>query len=770
MSARKYDWLPAAGISIGLLFAWFEVAALRNSEQNWQALFAPAGTAALAAYALIFSAGLYLCFGGWLPRATALPVWISWSAAGSLILLAAWIQLYSPWQAALPGPWTQLVFAAALARALAQLLAPRPIQFGWGDLALTLALFLIPRVVQELRAFSGHSGLSRLAAGLGILTLMALTFLLYHPLGEQVRRALLGWRARLTIRWPLAWVVSLVPFVYCLAVGTENYILLFNTRFLVLLAALWFAAYLTCGRPERLVSADSLGINLGLLTLASAILARLLLVVDYPFSLTWSEGNRFYDYSLVFAQSLYDLAGGETIAYTAPGRFGLWGILFLWHGLPIWVHRLWDLILQSAPPVMLGFLLTRKIQPAALRYGAALWIGIFFIALAPLHPPFMLASVLVVLVAFEKSPWIRGASLAIASVYVGLTRPTWVFAPGVMGALIDLFLYYPHRRGNWLRRLVPTALLTAAGVLPGLIRDFDFLASTAAGGTLTTQQPLLWNRLLPNDTLGAGVLLLTLLYTGPLLILLAWWLIVRRADTDWIQKTAVVGALAGFFAAGLVISTKIGGGGDLHNLDMYLVTLVLIVALALTAFPRRLQDTQWPAWATGLVVCLALFPFFPFTPLDPGAAHNGRLDLPPAAHADATLNVIREQVDRALETGPVLFMDQRQLLTFGYVPAVPFIPEYEKKQMMDQALASNRAYFQPYYNDLAEQRFALIVTEPLRTRLKGSGVFSEENDLWVVWVSRPTLCYYEPIFTDAETNVQLLAPRTGPVDCRKFIE
>jgi hypothetical protein len=115
-------------------------------------------------------------------------------------------------------------------------------------------------------------------------------------------------------------------------------------------------------------------------------------------------------------------------------------------------------------------------------------------------------------------------------------------------------------------------------------------------------------------------------------------------------------------------------------------------------------------------------------------------------------------------------MDQRQLLTFGYVPAVPFVAEYEKKYMMDQALASNKTYFHPYYQDLANKRFALIVTEPLKVILKEqSGMFSEENDLWVIWVSAPTLCFYEPIMTDKSVGVMMLVPRQNPIGCEKYL-
>ena len=65
----------------------------------------------------------------------------------------------------------------------------------------------------------------------------------------------------------------------------------------------------------------------------------------------------------------------------------------------------------------------------------------------------------------------------------------------------------------------------------------------------------------------------------------------------------------------------------------------------------------------------------------------------------------------------------------------------------------------------------MIVTEPLKVNLKeGSGVFSEENDLWVTWVSAPTLCFYEPIMTDKVVGVMMLVPRENPTGCEKYLQ
>ena len=127
----------------------------------------------------------------------------------------------------------------------------------------------------------------------------------------------------------------------------------------------------------------------------------------------------------------------------------------------------------------------------------------------------------------------------------------------------------------------------------------------------------------------------------------------------------------------------------------------------------------------------------------------------------SSLEKLVDRVDEAKLKGEVLFMDQRQLLTFGYVKDVPLVAEYEKKLLMDKAMGDNQAYFDNFYTDLQNHRFSLIVSEPLRKSMADEGIrnFAEENNSWVYWVSRPLLKYYKPLVTFDEVGVQLLVPR-----------
>jgi hypothetical protein len=163
---------------------------------------------------------------------------------------------------------------------------------------------------------------------------------------------------------------------------------------------------------------------------------------------------------------------------------------------------------------------------------------------------------------------------------------------------------------------------------------------------------------------------------------------------------------------------------------------------------------------------------YPFLPLHPGSDYHARLNLANGNKVSEALSNVQRDVAKYAKSGEVLFMDHRHLLTFGYIPAIPFVPQYEKKYMMDQAMGNQASYFQPYYQDLAKKRFALIVTEPLRTRRREElgGPFSEENDAWVVWVSNPTLCFYEPVYLSTEVNLELLVPKQNPVGCEEYLK
>jgi hypothetical protein len=307
--------------------------------------------------------------------------------------------------------------------------------------------------------------------------------------------------------------------------------------------------------------------------------------------------------------------------------------------------------------------------------------------------------------------------------------------------------------------------------------------------TAVSKQPLLWYRLLPNATYGSGILVGLLIATLPLIVVLSYLAVSKKWKLNIWQILALVSPLLAFLVVGLIVSTKIGGGGDLHNMDMFLIGLVFTAVIAWERGEREwLTDINLsPLWIK--IVLLLLFALPGYQSLRDmrsyyfsgnaswlatlaDAPTTDALNLHPSREiTDASLDTIRQEVALARsQGGEVLFLDQRQLLTFGFIKDVPLIPQYEKKTLMNQALSSDARYFKAYYADLAAKRFALIISEPLRKPVKDSSYrFGEENNAWVKWVSIPTLCYYEPKVTLKEVGVQLLVPRADTSDCSSLL-
>lgn len=496
--------------------------------------------------------------------------------------------------------------------------------------------------------------------------------------------------------------------------------------------------------------------------------AQLFTVTNYPFALTWSEGNRLYEYSIPFIGGRYDYPGELTAIRSATGRFWLWGLPFLIPDAPIWVHRLWNALLSTLPHLALGALLAHRMPLSRLeRRLFTLW-AFLFLAQGPIYTPLILSALALIAIARPgMASWQRffvlPAAAAAAGYYASLSR--WIWLPAIPAWAA--FLMLEDENGapaglkslftrDGLRRALPAGLIAAAGLVGGMLANPKLLQPQRLSQSTALAQPLLWNRLLPNATYAEGVLAALIIATAPAIMLLGWLAFSRRWKLTALQAAVYTAAAAVFLVGGIVASVKIGGGNNLHNLDMFLVSLVILAGMAL----RRARIAGSPALIRLALIAAVLIPAW--TAIRSGAP----LKLPPAESTRKALESIRSLASEAAAGGEVLFIDQRQLLTFQEVRGVALVPEYEKKYMMDQAMAGNAAYFEAFYQDLKAKRFSLIVSDMLFNLVKNSDyAFSEENNAWVRWVSQPLLCYYTPLRTMQNVDIQLLVPNPAAQDC-----
>jgi hypothetical protein len=616
--------------------------------------------------------------------------------------------------------------------------------------------------------------------------LIACAVVLWREMGRQAAAGAQIRQGRL--RWALGAIVVVAP------IGLLQYsplgVVLRGPYLRVLLWVLCIVALAIILAPDPRRPWTEAGLLTAILVSGSAfvIAAAVTDATSYPFSLGWSEGNRLWDYSLLFGKRLYSFdPNQEPVAYLDFGRQLIGGTPFLLPRVSILGERLW-LAAAAIIPYMLVALLAfwPRSRTRSAGWVLASLLGFVFLTQGPIHAPLLVCAILVALAWRLPASW-AAALVGLAGFFAETSRFTWMFAPAMWAVMLEIGGAEASNGrlapGAWRRALVlgTAGLFGSALAYAGL---FQWNASSVgSSAAVSTNQALLWYRLLPNATYGDGILLGLAKASAPMIGILTLAGL-RRWKESALQVLVPAACLAAFLVVGLIISTKIGGGGDLHNLDMFLIALVFTAAILWKA-----SGTQWtsclgrfPYWMQPVIVLAVAIPAYaPLLSLRPiSFARDADWlialtdverprdlgSLPDAQTVEASLEQVRQAVDNAGQGGPVLFLDQRQLLTFGYVQDVELISVYEKKRLMDEALSENEAYFEPFYRDLAIHRFTMLVSSPLRTPIKDSEYgFGEENNAWVKWVAKPVLCYYEEMDTLDDVKVELLVPRKDPVDC-----
>lgn len=511
-------------------------------------------------------------------------------------------------------------------------------------------------------------------------------------------------------------------------------------------------------------------------------------VSTYPFSLDWSEASRYYYASLFFGERLYGMR--TTPSALHPSRYLLQAIPFWVSGLPLWVHRLWQVFLWVGMTFGTGLLLARRVFSPPWRGGVpsglplsgvkALFIGWVFLFLlqGPVYYHLQVC-VLVVLWSYERHHPIRSTlGVLLASAWAGISRLNWYPMPAMLASVlyflenpvaleekspntlfsasVPLHSYQSIRRYLlmpfwWTVCGVATAFLTQAIYVHWAGIDVRWLSSSFTSD-------LLWYRLWPNATFPLGVLPMILLISAPLFGLVAW----KLGGIHWVRALGIGGILAIFWIGGLIVSTKIGGGSNLHNLDAFLVLLLVVGAYDWSGRLRRegeceplrnsLANHFYPSWL--LLPILAI-------PLFYAIGQGSPLILPKRERTEKALAALRELTAQvAVQGGEVLLISQRHLLTFGYLPEVALVEPYENVFLMEMVMAGNSAYLQPFYEDLRQKRFALIVSDPQPSRFKGKTFpFGEENDVWLQRVTQPLMASYRRIESFKEIGMEIYVPK-----------
>ncbi len=354
-----------------------------------------------------------------------------------------------------------------------------------------------------------------------------------------------------------------------------------------------------------------------------------------PFSRGWSEGTRFYHASLLLSERYYGLSLSPF--YQDLSRYILESIPLLLPQPSLWLERLWEFSLTLLLPALTSALVLRRLalrngirhstsRTAEFHSARALWFalllfGALYLLQGPVYFYLLLAAIPVLAFYHPDRPIPSLLALVAASFWAGISRVNWIPISAMLA--IALYLLETPVKKSILRYLAPPTLYALLGLASAYAaRQWYFSISAISPDMFNAAfwQLLLWYRLFPSALQPLGILPAGILMTAPLILLI--WTHLREKRWHWIRVAGLVSMLLVLLAGGFIVSAKIGGGSNLHNLDGYL-TLSLTIGLYLlfdrftpdpsTSLRTSLAPASSPRAFSPLTVTLAILAVTFFT-------------------------------------------------------------------------------------------------------------------------------------------------------------
>jgi hypothetical protein len=487
-------------------------------------------------------------------------------------------------------------------------------------------------------------------------------------------------------------------------------------------------------------------------------------VTDYPFAMGWSETSRYYYPSLFLSEKVYGQGYPWPILH--PTLHLLLAPPYLFDA-PLWVHRAWQVAIRYVlvGAVVPALMMRISIPGRAARWLVGLWMFLFLF-MGPIY--FHLAiPVIILLLGFsaqnDRRTWI---AVILASSWCGWSRVNWYPMPGMIAAVLYL-MEVPYQGKTLWKYVLKPALWFVTGTLIAVFaqRVYVALSGVPDPGIFFTSlaSDLLWYRLWPNASYFLGILPGALLASLPIWIAII--IVVRSRKNDWhpLRLVLIFAALFVLFLGGLVVSLKIGGGANLHNMDAYFSLLLIVLAYLVFARyrPEHREIAQPVSLQWLLIISLIVMPAWSYLQFNIGSVNYD------PTRTQNILTKLQGYVDQVnVGGGRILFITQRQLLSMHMLNNVTLIPEYEREDLMEIAMSDNAPYLEKFRQDMEDQRFALIVVDPLNYNvLSKNRSFAEENNVWVLRIMKSILCNYREEAVFPADEIALYVPQEGARQC-----
>lgn len=486
--------------------------------------------------------------------------------------------------------------------------------------------------------------------------------------------------------------------------------------------------------------------------LGGQIYSTALSISNYPLPTGWSESGRLFEAATIYSPLVF----GKTLPWPwlDPGRAILEGLVFLIPNSQIWMYRFWTGLLGLLAASFSALLIIKRIWNKTLRnkfktktplFVLLVGWGILYILQFPIQAHLLLGAIFVLWLFDLDKPIYSLIIIVIASAWEGLCRVNWFLMPAVLGITI-YFLSVAVTGKNPFRYLLWPVIWTVGGTLSSFLAYGIFIKISnyvIPFYNSNMHYGFFRNRLWPNADFSLGLIPGIILLSAPLIILiLALYLrIIHRVH--WIRIFALLGILGIFFIGSTIVSTRAGGGFDLHNYDLFgLILFIIGCYFGLGAVNLDKPEPGLPEpWIVNRLIMLGLLSVPLFFTLS-GIPRPTNLPVQAAKNSIQQLQMFIQKTDTS--KGPILFIDNRQLLVYHMIPNVVWYVPYEKIELMEMAIANNNPYLNQFWKDIKGHRFSLIVAEKLQLAKQDINLpLGYENNVWVAGVSDPILRYYQ---------------------------
>ena len=539
-----------------------------------------------------------------------------------------------------------------------------------------------------------------------------------------------------TFQWifflAMVFMVPLFNFFGILCIDTKPFL-----RIVLILTSSFVWVFIFDGKEWRRDQGfGKLFMIMGLQTLFLYIFQQIQFINDYPLSQSWSETSHYYYASTFFAERVYGKS--LMLPYIKQSMYLVLSVPFFIPDVSLFSLRLWERFLVIITPVLTSYLLIRRVSFSKRidKYNLFIWCTLFIIQ-GPIYYHLLLVPI-VFFIFYQSSNVIKTTVLIIfLSIWTGLSRINWYAVPGTLAALM-YYLEVELNEDSWVS-VVKYNFLPGFWVVlstgTSFLTEYVYQEMTTIDPKLLSSafySKLLWYRLLPNPTYTMGILLGTIVVSG----VVSFFILERFKELDWsvYRIIAILGIVAVYLVGGLIVSVKIGGGADLHNMDVF---LLLIAWIFLFLYFRKKTLRKRVGFSLRskykyLLLLLFLIPvIYVSSNVSPAPDLNYRI-------AAETIETLQERVNFYNAQGEdVLLATQHHLFTFDLLSGVVNDPYYEKTLMMEVAISENVSIIKKYRRELENEKYPVIIIDFQNTRHKNreESSFAEEQYFYAEYVA-----------------------------------